>query len=351
MTDPTISVVIPVYNGEAYLAKAIDSVLQQTYTDYELVIVDDGSTDTTHKIIQHYTETHPDVVRAIHQPNGGTASALNTGVRAARGHYIAWLSHDDRFLPTKLEQQMATIAANPQINGVYTDYSLINSNGRETGRVYAPWYPPEKMLRHFLQNVFINGSTLLIERRCLEDVGLFDESVRYAHDALMWVHVLKHCQLAHIAQPLTQYRVHSAQGTQKSSLIRRDNRLWLAKALKACSILDIFPELSHNSHSQPQNFAAAHLYLGDICALRYRQPGLAFRQYGAAVRVWPHWHNPAPGRMAMSMARMLLSKIKEMFKTFWTSNRQSTTEDSYADVYLHTWTESISESAVTKDYG
>lgn len=95
---PVVSVIIPVYNGAKYLMEAIDSVLSQTFTDFELLVVDDGSTDETWGLIQSYGSR----VRGFRKLNGGVASALNLGIRESRGKWIAWLSHDDAFLPKKL---------------------------------------------------------------------------------------------------------------------------------------------------------------------------------------------------------------------------------------------------------
>ena len=99
---PKISVIIPVYNGQNYLREAIDSVFTQTYKNYEMIVVDDGSTDKTWEMIQSYG-SH---LYGIQKENGGVASALNCGIRHASGEYIAWLSHDDLFLPNKLERQV-----------------------------------------------------------------------------------------------------------------------------------------------------------------------------------------------------------------------------------------------------
>ena len=102
MTTPAVSVILPVFNGENYLRFAIESVLQQTLRNFELIVVDDGSTDSTATILKDYAEH----VRYVRQENTGAAGAVNHGLRLARGRYISWLSHDDIFLPEKLEKQV-----------------------------------------------------------------------------------------------------------------------------------------------------------------------------------------------------------------------------------------------------
>src|SRR5438034_10365066 len=105
MKTPTVSVILPVYNGEQYLRFAIESVLTQTFQDYELIIVDDGSSDSTPAIAQAYGQR----VRYVRQANTGVAGAFNHGLALAAGRYISWLSHDDVFLPQKLDNQVARI--------------------------------------------------------------------------------------------------------------------------------------------------------------------------------------------------------------------------------------------------
>ena len=114
---PLVSVVIPVYNGTNFLKEAIESVFAQTFTDYEILVVDDGSTDGTWDLIQSYGPR----VRGLHKENGGVASALNLGIREMRGTYFAWLSHDDLWLPEKLARQVELLKSNPQFRACYTD--------------------------------------------------------------------------------------------------------------------------------------------------------------------------------------------------------------------------------------
>jgi glycosyltransferase involved in cell wall biosynthesis len=105
MSEPIVSVILPVYEGENYLRFAIESVLDQTLKDFELIIVDDGSTDSSPLIAQSYGDS----VRYVRQENTGVAGAFNHGLRLAKARYISWLSHDDRFHPTKLEKQVSAL--------------------------------------------------------------------------------------------------------------------------------------------------------------------------------------------------------------------------------------------------
>src|ERR1043165_1771044 len=108
MSNPTVSVVMPVYNGENYLRLAIESVLSQTFQDFEIIVVDDGSKDTTPQIAASFG----DRVRYVRQENAGVAAAVNHGISLARGRYFAWLSHDDPRAPDKLSEQLRTMPNN-----------------------------------------------------------------------------------------------------------------------------------------------------------------------------------------------------------------------------------------------
>ena len=301
---PAITVVIPVFNGENYLGEAVESVLAQTFRDFEILIVDDGSTDTTWTIVERYMATYPGVVRGLRKQNGGPATALNAGIQAAQGKYFAWLSHDDRFVPHKLATQFTFLSQHPEIVGVYNDYALIDDKGVTTGMVYSVYYRPRQMMRHLLQAVFINGSTLMIERRCLQEVGLFDESIRYANDAIMWLHLTHRYQLGYIPEPLTEYRMHPNQTTHRATGIRRDGRLWLKRAIETFTLEDFFPELKR-PHLPAQDRAAAYTYLGDVMA-RHFYLALCLQLYWKAWRAWPSLHNPAPVK-AVRQARQLVT--------------------------------------------
>lgn len=309
--SPEVTVVIPVYNGSNYLAEAIESVLAQSYRGFEILVVDDGSTDETWSIIESYMAAHPGVVRGIRKANGGVATALNAGIRAAKGKYFAWLSHDDRFVPSKLQQQIDVLQSNPEVVGIYSDYFYIDAEGKNVGRVYAPWYPQGEMHRHLLQSVFINGSTLLIERRCLLEVGLFDETLRFAQDALMWIRLVMRFPLAHIAEPLTEYRVHVEQTTNstKRRALRRDGSLWLNRAIDDYPIQQIFPELDRPDVHAAE-IANAYIYFGEVFTVRYRNYPFGIKHFWKAWSVWPNLRNPVTIKAGRAIARSIVDYLK-----------------------------------------
>ncbi|MFZ5823279.1 MAG: glycosyltransferase [Bacillota bacterium] len=200
-----VTILIPTYNHQRYLAEAVESALHQTYTDREVVVVDDGSTDRTPEILARYGRA----IRVIRTENGGTPSALNTGIGAARGEWIAWLSSDDAFLPDKLARQLALAAEQPALSVIYTDWYVVDGAGRVTDQLGTPPYRTRRQLiRGLFAGCVINGSTTLVRREALDRIGRFDERLKQAHDWDLWLRLARDHEFGHVRAPLVRYRWH-----------------------------------------------------------------------------------------------------------------------------------------------
>lgn len=217
-TSPTVSVVIPTYNAAELLPEAVESVLSQTYRDFEIVVVDDGSTDETPAVMEEYAED----VRYIRKENGGSASARNRGIEEARGEYVAFLDADDRWRPAKLETQMDAHAADPTLAWSYTGARLVDHETEEilfrkcqTRRRYGG-----DILRKLLRGNFVTPSTTLIERRVFDEVGTFDESSlhRISEDWDLWLRIAARYPIKYIDEPLVEMRQHTGRKTQTMDL-------------------------------------------------------------------------------------------------------------------------------------
>lgn len=224
-----VSVIIPVYNQERYLPAAIDSVLAQTFRDYELIVVDDGSTDGTPAIIRSYGAR----LRSVRKPNGGCASALNRGIQEARGEWIAWLSSDDLWEPDKLRRQVEVIGERPEVGLVFTDDLRIDSEGDVVGelRTSCPRTRLGRQLR-MVRGCYINGCTTLIRREVFEVVGLFDEEDRFALDYDLWFRIVREVEITHIPEPLVRYRIHPGQTSSNRTAMRTAGRRVLIRGLR-----------------------------------------------------------------------------------------------------------------------
>lgn len=205
---PKVSVIIPTYQHAEFLADAIDSVLAQTYKDYELIIVDDGSTDGTREIAARYINR----IEYIYQDNKGLAGARNTGILAAKGQYIGFLDADDLWLPNKLEMEVQFLEAHPSVGLVYSDYTYFGTvpAPRRTGFDGLSLPSGHGVKQLFLKSP-ISSSGTLVRKECFEKVGLFDESFRQCEDLDMWVRIARRFDIDHIDIPLSKYRYHHRQ--------------------------------------------------------------------------------------------------------------------------------------------
>jgi glycosyltransferase involved in cell wall biosynthesis len=206
MEQPLVSVIIPVYNGERYLAEAIESVLAQTYRPIEVIVVNDGSTDGSADIAQSYK------IRYIYQPNQGVAVARNAGIAAARGDLIAFLDQDDLWAPNKLSVQVDYLLKHPRVDYVIAKQRIF----LESGTVLPSWLKSE--LLENKQSGFLPG-TLVARKTVFERIGNFDSAYKVGSDA-DWFFRAKDTSvpLAILDQVLLRKRVHSDNESYQASL-------------------------------------------------------------------------------------------------------------------------------------
>jgi glycosyltransferase involved in cell wall biosynthesis len=178
---PKVSVNIPVYNGAAFLAAALDSVLAQTYKDYEIVVVNDGSSDSSDKILKRYGAG----IRYHYQANQGLAATRNRLLSLSQGEYIAFLDQDDLWLPEMLEKQVALLEMDRGIGLVYADCATIDAaGGVVAGRTFSERFRPfsGQIFEQLIMHNFIPLPTVLVRRAALEQAGPFDGSLRNSEE-------------------------------------------------------------------------------------------------------------------------------------------------------------------------
>jgi glycosyltransferase involved in cell wall biosynthesis len=188
-----VSVVVIAYNCAQHVGHAIQSVLEQTWTNLELIVVDDGSTDSTGEVIQRISDPRITYVR---QTNKGPNAARNEGIRHARGEFIAFLDCDDWWLPVKLEKQLARVTAEPEIGLVYSLAIRVDASGREGDRFDS--IVEGRVLDRLLLGNCIAGSasSAMVTRRAIDAVGTFDESLHYAEDWEYWIRIASRFSVA-----------------------------------------------------------------------------------------------------------------------------------------------------------
>lgn len=199
-----VSVVIPMYNARDVIAETIKSVLAQTWTDYEMIVVDDGSQDGSGELVQAFGGR----IHYIRQENTGVAGARNRGIAQSKGQYIALLDHDDLWHPTKLEKQVRMLEENSGIGLVLTDVQHIDKSGNLMGILGHGYSPTERFAELFVQGYVPTPSSAMIRRSVFLTVGGFDEAFHSAglDDHELWPRIAARYRLANIPEPLTYHR-------------------------------------------------------------------------------------------------------------------------------------------------
>jgi glycosyltransferase involved in cell wall biosynthesis len=210
-----VSVVIPTYNRAAFLPEAVESVLKQTFRDFELIIVDDGSTDNTAEIVRTIRDRR---IRYISQDNRGVAAALNAGWRAAFGEFIGRLDSDDVWLPTLLQELVSTLDANVSLGLVYARAQWMDARGRVLPQILgAPLRFPGETLKSLLYGDSVCPMAVVFRRECVERAGGYDENLIGNEDWDLWIRMAEHCRFAYRDAILARYRTHSLNLTASGS--------------------------------------------------------------------------------------------------------------------------------------
>jgi glycosyltransferase involved in cell wall biosynthesis len=203
---PKVSVIIPTYNRADFIEDAVESVLCQTYKDYEIIIVDDGSTDSTKDVLQKFHNK----IRYIYKNNGGEASARNTGIKHAQGEYIAFLDSDDLWLPKRLKFGVQALDFNKNIGLFFSDCNRV-FNGKKASKTYFDDYKPYSgfIFRQLYMQDFIPTLTVILRTECFRKVGIFSEDLTLCTDYDMWLRISACFKIDHTKMPLAILRSHS----------------------------------------------------------------------------------------------------------------------------------------------
>ena len=200
---PRVSVIIPTFNRANLAREAIESVLSQTFQDFEIIVIDDGSTDKTKEVL---FGIQSDKVRYIYQTNKGPAAARNAGIRIAKGKYIAFLDSDDLWLPTKLEKQLELFEKlPPEVGLVHCSVFLKKEKNLTLKQAKARGNP----LRDFLlntDNAYLSTPASLVKRECFDKIGLFDETLRVSEDKDFCIKIAQHYKVDYVNEPLVIVR-------------------------------------------------------------------------------------------------------------------------------------------------
>jgi glycosyltransferase involved in cell wall biosynthesis len=205
---PKVTVIVPTYNRAWMVQEAIQSVLDQTYTDYEVIVVDDGSTDNTRGVVAELNK-HSGKVRYVYQQHRGRSAARNHGMRRARGDYIAFLDSDDLFLPEKLHVQVSALDSNLDFGMAYSYALQMDNHGHKLeGYTHARlrlsgWIYPELL---FIRGTAITTPTIMVRAHILSETGGCDETMHVCEDLDLWRRVARSHKVLQIEEPLAMVR-------------------------------------------------------------------------------------------------------------------------------------------------
>ena len=229
---PRVSVVIASYEHEAYVADCLESVLAQTFQDFEIVVTDDGSTDATAQRIRALRD--PRIRLEVFERNRGACIALNHGIRRARGELVAILNSDDLFEPDKLALQVAWLDAHPQVGAVFAWPTVVDERGErfsdERHKDFAVFHVENRDRHAWLRHFFDAGNclchpTLMVRRGCYDAVGLYDARLAQVPDLDMWIRLASRFELHVMPRALTRFRIRDQQrnaSAARPEVVRRD---------------------------------------------------------------------------------------------------------------------------------
>lgn len=250
MTNPTVSVIVPAFNNERLLPRALDSIIAQTFTDWEIVLVDDGSVDGTPDVAAQYAKRLKNRLIRIRQPNRGSSCARNRGIDASRGRFVAFLDADDEFLPNKIGRQLELFELRSELGFVYSDYAFVDLDGVrhesafDAKHVVARDVPCEtvgpglqvccgNLFDYLIRAYFISTIVGLVRREVLSSTIRFPVDQFFGEEWLFYLKVARACEAGFVDEPLSVYHYRTG------SLARADkarNAASYRKLLKAMEV-------------------------------------------------------------------------------------------------------------------
>lgn len=246
-----VSIILPTYNGQAYIKEAIDSLLGQTYKNFELIVVDDGSTDNTYEKIKPYIDKG--LIKYYYQENKGRPAAINKGIEIARGDYIWIFDDDDTALPKKLEVQMRHFLRNPNVDIIHTSSVYTDASNRCPLLVWEPSQIEQKdLLKNKLYGCLFHGTSVIVKSKCYSKVGKWDERLIRAQDYDMWIRLSRYFKNSSILIPTVTYRQHKkVRGSKEKpipieevvSATKEYEKIIMDKVYNDIPLEEIFPEI------------------------------------------------------------------------------------------------------------
>jgi glycosyltransferase involved in cell wall biosynthesis len=279
-----VSIIIPTYNSEEFISEALDSVKNQTFQDFEIIVVDDGSSDSTRAIVKG----HPTRPNLVEQKNSGPASARNRGIGLAQGKYVAFLDADDLWCSTKLEKQVARFESDQTLGMVFTENYLFDSQGTfldslDKARLLMRGVVAQNILHHS----GVSTPTVMVKKSVLDEVGGFEESLRHAEDDNLWIRITAQYPVALIDESLVGVRDHNRRVTRDTCV-----SLEAVKANVAMLQTKYGPKVSDAITPALNRKLSSICYEFGYGAFEQAEYGVARKAFFEAVRLCPTQMKP-----------------------------------------------------------
>lgn len=235
--DPLVSVIIPTFNRKEMVARAIESVLDQSYNNLELIVIDDGSSDGTREFLKKYCTDKR--FNYYYQENKGQSAARNLGISNSRGEYIALLDSDNYWIKEKLKEQIEYIGVKKEYDILYSEVFLVDQQGDVINKNHSKRFLGNILLK-LLQCNFVTNNTVLVKKKCFEEMGGFDEDLRYAEDYDLWLRFATRYRFIYHPMAVTYYYCEGDRLSSNEKKVLDANNRILSR------FFQMFPEIVSN---------------------------------------------------------------------------------------------------------
>ncbi|MEB3178367.1 MAG: glycosyltransferase [Nostocaceae cyanobacterium] len=254
---PTISVIVPAYNGERTILQTIESIRKQTFSDWEIIVIDDGSKDRTVELVNTVKDER---LKIFSYENGGLPVARNRGISHAQGEYIAFIDADDLWTPDKLADQLEALQKNPQAGLAYSWTSVIDDKAESIYESNKVYYEGDVYADLLTYNFIASGSNALVRRQAIEDAGEFEPTLGSAEDWDYWLRIASSWHFAVVPKAQILYRQSTGAMSSKIDVMEKYNLMVIDRAFQVAP--------AHLQHLKRQSQAGVYGYMAEL-AFRY----------------------------------------------------------------------------------
>ncbi|MEA2337295.1 MAG: hypothetical protein QOE82_1302 [Thermoanaerobaculia bacterium] len=320
---PSVSIILPVWNGERFLVQAIESVLRQTYRSFELIVIDDGSTDSSRRIALDLAQTDDRIV-VVESEHQGIANALNAGIENARGNYLARMDADDVSRPARLEKQIAFMEEHPECVAVGANVDVIDDDDETIGFISFPRSHPE------IVQALITGATpsvahpaMVMRKDAVLAAGGYRDAQSPSEDLDLWLRLIEIGEMANLTEPLLRYRMHAGSTSIRDGSRQRATTAVIRAAARTRRGLPPLHVSARYAYSHRDADATFH-YECVRTALSSRNRAAVIKHARASIRRAPGWWRPYAALAITVLPQRTFTLFMNTYSRFRNGSRAST---------------------------